>query len=1350
MFSRDRAAHDRRSAPRCRNKAPGRRRGLRAGLEPLEGRALLSLAPIALLDAAGLYPSQLTPVGSALYFTTLDPTGGMDLNMFSGGVTQVLHRFVGTSSDTPDQGPGGDVKFLGALGSMLLFKADSDDPEGGELWATDGTASGTREVLDIDANGGDIPNFHLTNPVVLGGKLYFTTPLPGGSPTDVVWVTDGSAAGTHIVTDLGAGSSGYSADHLAAAGATLYFTAFGNSLYATDGTAGGTRLLKTFAPVLGQPSPTDLVGVGSTLYFSAAGGTQGRELWTSDGTAAGTRMVAQINPSAGGSFPDRLTAFGGKVLFTADDGSHGRELWTSDGTTSGTHMVADLDPGAASSAPIDLTVVGPRVYFAAADGSGASASGMALWVSDGMAGGTTKLIAINPTDRGGSFDDAPNQAAAEASAFAAVGSTLFLANDDGVHGVELWASDGTAAGTRLVRDINQGSAGSFPRGLISFGGVAFFGAEDGRGGNQLWSSDGTASGTNSVASFAPAENEDAVAFGLDRALSDAPLGGAILFSARDPEHGAELWRTDGAAAGSRLVKDLVPGPSSSSPAQLTAAGSLVFFTTTDPIGESASLWASDGTAVGTKVMHDFGQNGAVRGISALTAVGSTLYFVAADGTHGLELWASDGTAVGTRMVDDIQPGGADSSPADLTALNGQLYFSADDGTHGRELWTSDGTMTGTHMVTDIKPTAGSIPTGLTAFDGRLYFAADDGKHGIEPWTSDGTAAGTMLLADLSPGTASSKPFSFVTAGPLLYFRANDGPTNPGALWMTDGTTADTVLVADVFPVSATMIGLPNGRLVFAANDGIHGPEPWVSDGTAAGTFLLRDVNPGSAGSFLVSTPPQIFAGVAFFAATDGAHGAELWWTDGTSADTLLDQDINPGPLSSRPIPLGSLGGKLLVAADDGLDGENLLIDGGGGAPINHVPVVVQPGDQTLTAGGSFGFVVSATDPDAGQSLTYSMDAGNPAGAAIDASTGRFSWVANVTPGDYPITVRATDNGTPPLSDSATFIVHVVAPTTPPSLAPIADLTIATGQTAAFRAQASDADPGVDLVFSLDAPAPSGATIDPSTGAFTWGATATPGDYRIVARVTVAGAAALTAAQPFTVHVRVANRPPVLAPIVDFVIVPLQTVTFVARATDPDPNATLRFSLDPGAPAGATINPVTGRFSYTPASSLPRQSVTVRVTDNGLPPLSAVQTFTLTVLPNGPPTSIVAVRLIARRGSASAIVLTLNGPLDPTVASNGSQYSLFAVGPRRRRGPQILLPVALRAPSYDAAHGTITLAPINRLKASKTYQLGVSGLVDTFGRPFDGDRNGQPGGNFSATLAHGSVVSHGLRLRLLGR
>ena len=123
----------------------------------------------------------------------------------------------------------------------------------------------------------------------------------------------------------------------------------------------------------------------------------------------------------------------------------------------------------------------------------------------------------------------------------------------------MWESNGTAAGTFMVLDINSGNTGSYPSYLTAVGGVVYFVANDGTHGPELWESNGTQVGTALVADINPGSNGSAPFF-----LTN--VSGTLFFAANDGVHGTELWRTNGAAFGTSLVRDINPGILVSNPA----------------------------------------------------------------------------------------------------------------------------------------------------------------------------------------------------------------------------------------------------------------------------------------------------------------------------------------------------------------------------------------------------------------------------------------------------------------------------------------------------------------------------------------------------------------------------------------------------------------------------------------------------------------------------------------------------------------------------------------------------------------------------------------------------------------
>lgn len=533
--------------------------------------------------------------------------------------------------------------------------------------------------------------------------------------------------------------------------------------------------------------------------------------------------VFDLNPGPDGGVPEAFTLFDGRLYFVASDETNGRELWRTDGTTEGTGLVVDLNPGDGNAFPSTLS--GLPFELAAFEGE------------------------------------------------------LFFVADDGTTGPELWATDGTAGGTRLVKDVRPGSGGGQIQGLTVADGLLYFVADDGSTGRELWRTDGTTEGTALLRDVNPGSANGYLLGAPDLVAFD----GALYFEA-DDAHGRELWRTDGTSAGTEIVQDLNPGAADSGPFGLTVFDGALYFTADDgAVGSELRRLAAG--ASGIELVADI-RPGSDSGFpNAFAELDGALYFTANDGVVGSEPWTSDGTEGGTRLVKDIAPGSSASVAfTSFVELGGRLYFEANDRTRGWELWTTDGTEGGTRLVRDIAEGSRSALDFATfvAFDGALYFRASDGETGLELWRSDGTEAGTALVEDLWDGTAdglpaSSRPSDLTVFDGALYFAADGGDGKGRELWKLGGApipreTAPSATVAlsvapnpgagpirvrltssAAQPVTVTLHDAL-GRLVATLFGGRVGPAGAVTaplpDGLRAGLYVVRAETRGG----LVSRP----------------------------------------------------------------------------------------------------------------------------------------------------------------------------------------------------------------------------------------------------------------------------------------------------------------------------------------------------------------------------------------------------------------------------------------------------------------------------------------------------------------
>jgi ELWxxDGT repeat protein len=963
------------------------------------------------IGAESASPDYLTNINGSLFFSAFDTANGVELWKSDGteaGTVRVKDIYIGSGSSSPSY-------LLNANGT--LFFTAKDNSSGFEIWKSDGTESGTNRIKDI--NPGLAHSSQLARPVLLNNTVFFVA--TDGVRGYELWKTDGSSDGTVLVKDIETGNAqdSYPSELVNVDGA-LFFSAnnsiTGDELWKSDGTTNGTVLVKDIRSGSSGSSIAYSINYNGLLVFTATNGSNGFELWRSDGSAIGTVQIKDIFPGSGSALPSNFEILDGLLYFSANDGTNGYELWKSDGTTNGTVLVKDIRSGVNGSTPKGIANIKGSLYFSADDG----ASGTELWTSDGSNSGT--LILKNITDgTGNSFHSMPGQ-------YTGVNSSLFFLGYDGVHGTELWKSDGTVSGTQLVKDIRSGSSGTiaYSGTLLNNNGVLFFNATDGVNGDELWRSDGTASGTFMLKNIRSG-SLGSKPFGLTN------VNGTTFFVANDGSTGYELWKSDGTEAGTVRVKDIRSGTSGSS-------------------------------------------------IRYMVNMSGVLYFRANDGTSGYELWRSDGTSTGTIRVKDIRAGGLHSSPSNLTNVNGVLFFTATDSTAGRELWKSDGSDTGTVRVGDIRSgSIGSYPDTFANVGGNLYFRANDGTSGYELWKSDGSSTGTLRVKDIRPGTSNSDPRSLTSFNGSLFFSANDG-TNGSELWKSDGTESGTVMVKNIIDgvdgSSPTYFEISNGKLFFRAFSNPEGLQLWVSDGTNNGTQRLETLTGSSTGVFpmnLINVDNTLF-----YTAIDDRYGRELWRVSITDSNqpptdialsstsipenaganavigTLSTTDPNPGDSFTYSLisGIGSTDNAAFNISGDKLRATNSLdfetkssysvrvrsTDQTGlfveksflvsVSNVNEVPSDISLSSNSIAENAVVNATVGSlatTDPDVGNTFTYTLVVGAGAGDNgafnINGSNLRASSSFNFeSMSSYSVRVRSTDQGG--LYTEKIFVINV--------------------------------------------------------------------------------------------------------------------------------------------------------------------------------------------------------------------------------------------------------------------------------------------------------------------------------------
>ena len=660
---------------------------------------------------------------------------------------------------------------------------------------------------------------------------------------------------------------------------------------------------------------------------------------------AASELLVDANAEQTGSRPLDLTTFRDSVVFSADSVGHGPELWTTGGTEESTALLFEAKPGPDGSHP-DLIQVHANTLFFRAQSQ--------LWQSDGTAAGTKSIASFS------------------GAIYTVHSGSIFAGTDYGLTKIDIETGQTQVIDENQIEEVWTTSRGIFYKRRVETDTELLL--THGQPGDSIEIHDGNLGSVTELAA-----NSD-----------------IVVFIATDSIHGTELWVTDGTQTGTRLVRDINEGESSSRIRELQVLDADKFVFTADD-GTSSGPWVTDGTESGTmRLDPSFVSNIAVfdekvyfstseeikvsDGTPTSTSVveefpakiipTSTGLFYFWSGT----VYSSDGSASGATLMAENAP----VNPYRVAALsNGNLVLQAWDPIHGRELWVADrqqsrlslladigGDRTfgalrltrepisfGNHLVTDgaIISTEGLLrneeygtnplqySTGLVAaevngvmlkriptdFGDRWAFIDESwsaeiadpqpgmtlegvdselayffGSH--ELWITDGTSGGTRVIAEFE---TELDPYANgrVVDGKFFFFTLTD-------LWVTDGSSAGTKQLSAV--LNGSTIGTVNGGVLFHANlDG--SPVLWFSDGTEAGTYPLDHGQQELA----YTGPLSTVDGYAYFALTPpGLLYRELWRTDGASVERITE--VDSGELQNRP---KQAGGRLYLTIAQGDD-----------------------------------------------------------------------------------------------------------------------------------------------------------------------------------------------------------------------------------------------------------------------------------------------------------------------------------------------------------------------------------------------------------------------------------------------
>lgn len=442
-------------------------------------------------------------------------------------------------------------------------------------------------------------------------------------------------------------------------------------------------------------------------------------------------VTSTLKPTGNSAKADLNYAKWNGKIFYAGTGSN--MLCVTDGTTAGTIGISALGGTTNISAIIPAQ---DFVYIITSDitFSPTVASTDKIWKSDGTAAGTTLVYSFTPSagfSNVGIFYSVPTHY----KNYSVDGNIFYFSAFDATNGKELWKTDGTPAGTVMIKDIKAGTGTSQSSGFCKIPSTTLFIAQSVGLESKLWKTNGTTVGTEQIPVAEPfyIVNQDM-----------AKLGDKVIFFAHNTVDGYEPYVSDGTAAGTFMLKNINPsGNSLTTQAMglhLKIAGQYCYFIANN--GTTNALWRTDGTVDGTIEVIPNVTNG-ISDAGYSTTDAENLWFLEYVGTNAtIKLYKTNGTVEGSSLIHSTL-----SYAQNLTTYKGALWFQSRDvgQLYNAEVWRSDGLNVNTELALDVAALSGSSdPYAFFELNDKLYFFGKNGStHNLYQYTGDFTFNGSV-------------------------------------------------------------------------------------------------------------------------------------------------------------------------------------------------------------------------------------------------------------------------------------------------------------------------------------------------------------------------------------------------------------------------------------------------------------------------------------------------------------------------------------------------------------------------------------------------------------------------------